>query len=208
MGNSKLAVPSFASHDSRSRAGQAVAGTINPVEFEFWHSVRIPGLQIIRTNRHEHAYPAHMHDALEVIWIRSGCGRLTTRNRTFDINAGEAGLVSPNEIHSACSRPGMEYVAIFIPLSLLQQIFDGFQFLKYCRFVGSMCKNLTELKIFCVEESFERNAWSAEGASEYQQRIHHTEHTAHRLIGLLGRDVLCIMIRIHKVPQWFVTGSE
>jgi AraC-like DNA-binding protein/mannose-6-phosphate isomerase-like protein (cupin superfamily) len=129
MRNAKLAVPSFASHDSRSRAGQAVAGTFNPVEFEFWHSLRIPGLQIIHTNHHEHAYPAHMHDALEVIWIRSGCGRLTTRNRTFDINAGEAGLVSPNEIHSACSRPGMEYVAIFIPLSLLQQIFDGFQFL-------------------------------------------------------------------------------
>ena len=129
MGNAKLAVPSFSSHDSRAGAGRAVAGTFNSIEFEFWHSVRIPGLQIIQTNRHEHAYPAHLHDALEVIWIRSGGGGLTTRNRTFEINAGEAGLVSPNEIHSACSRPGMEYVAIFIPLPLLQEIFDGFQFL-------------------------------------------------------------------------------
>jgi AraC-like DNA-binding protein len=129
MRNTRLAVPSFTSPDSRAGAGRVVAGKINQVEFEFWHSVRIPGLQVIHTNRHEHAYPAHLHDSMEVIWTRSGCGRLATRNGIFDINAGEAGIVSPNEIHSACCRGHMEYLAIFIPLSLLQQIFDGFQFL-------------------------------------------------------------------------------
>ena len=129
MRNTKLAVPSFAAQEPRAGTGRGVPGPTNAVEFEFWHSVRIPGLQIIHTNRHEHAYPAHLHDSLEVIWIRSGAATLTCRNCTFDIHAGEAGLISPNEIHSARSRPYMEYMAIFIPLPLFQHIFDGFQLL-------------------------------------------------------------------------------
>jgi len=119
---------------SSPAADGGAPGTIpgNPggVEFKIWCSRRIPGLEIVHTNGHEHRYPPHMHDSLEIIWIRSGDGWLTCQDRTFEVLSGEAGIVPPNEIHSGGSlRANLEYVAIHLPRALLQQVFRDFQFL-------------------------------------------------------------------------------
>ena len=101
------------------------------VEFRIWRSGLTPGLEIIHTNSHDHAYPPHLHDSLEIIWMRTGGGRLTCQNRCFDILAGEAGIVRPNEIHSGGGRgTNLEYVAVHLPRALLQPAFGHFQFLK------------------------------------------------------------------------------
>ena len=130
MRNANRANPSGIPLEVPAGTDGVIPAAAGPVEFEFWHSLRIPGLQIIHSNRHEHDYPAHLHDALEIIWIRSGSARLTCRDRTYEIVSGEAGIVPPNEIHSGgCSKPHLEYVAIHIPREILQQIFGSFQVL-------------------------------------------------------------------------------
>jgi len=112
---------------SPSAQDSADAGTMpgdaNAVEFKIWRSERVHGLEIIHTNSHDHDYPPHLHDTLEIIWIRAGHGRLTCQGRTFEIRAGEAAIIPPNEIHSGGgSRSNLEYVAIQLPRALLQQV--------------------------------------------------------------------------------------
>jgi len=103
-------------------SSEAEAGSgMQQVEFRIWRSARIPGLEVIHTNSHEHSYPPHLHDNLEIIWIREGEGRLICHQRPYEIRVGEAGLVSPNEIHSGGGRGArIEYVAIQLPQPLLQ----------------------------------------------------------------------------------------
>lgn len=101
-----------------------------PVKFSIWRSGCTPGLEVIHTNRHEHSYPPHLHDSLEIIWLRTGDGRLSCQNQIFDIRNGEAGIVRPNEIHSGGGLgSNLEYVAIHLPRTLLQADFGHFQFL-------------------------------------------------------------------------------
>jgi AraC-like DNA-binding protein/mannose-6-phosphate isomerase-like protein (cupin superfamily) len=100
-----------------------------PLKFNIWRAERIPGLEIIQSNRHEHAYPAHLHAAMEIIWIRSGNATLTCQNRTFEIAAGEAAIVPPNELHSGGSSGcHLEYVAFHLPRTLLHQVFCDSEF--------------------------------------------------------------------------------
>jgi AraC-like DNA-binding protein/mannose-6-phosphate isomerase-like protein (cupin superfamily) len=109
----------------------APAGEPQRVEFRIWRSERVPGLEVIHTNSHEHSYPPHLHDSLEIIWIRSGAGKLDCVQQAFDIGAGEAGIVRPNEIHSGGGRGNtIEYVAIHLPRSLLQP--GGRHFCQLC----------------------------------------------------------------------------
>jgi AraC-like DNA-binding protein len=99
----------------------AQGGEPRRVEFRIWRSDRVPGLEVIHTNSHEHSYPPHLHDSLEIIWMRSGAGKLDCLQQAFDIDVGEAGIVRPNEIHSGGGRgKTIEYVAIHLPRSLLQ----------------------------------------------------------------------------------------
>ncbi len=108
----------------------ASPGDTNAVEFKVWRSERVPGLEIIHTNSHEHDYPPHLHDTLEIIWVRAGHGRLTCQGGTFEIRAGEAAIIPPNEIHSGGgSRSNLEYVAIQLPRALLRQVSRDFRFL-------------------------------------------------------------------------------
>ena len=112
------------------RAQTAPVGEAAPVEFRVWLSGHIPGLEVIHTNSHAHSYPAHMHDAMEIIWIRAGEGRLTCQQRLFDIRAGEAGVVRPNEIHSGGGHGAtIEYVAIHLPRALFEHGGRHFQVL-------------------------------------------------------------------------------
>ena len=107
--------PGVATPDSGGGAAafEVEAGSgVQQVEFRIWRSTRIPGLEVIHTNSHEHSYPPHLHDTLEIIWIREGEGRLICHQQPFEIHVGEAGLVSPNEIHSGGGFGArIEYVA-------------------------------------------------------------------------------------------------
>jgi AraC family chemosensory pili system transcriptional regulator ChpD len=99
----------------------AVATEPIPVEFRIWRSERIPGLEVIHSNVHTHSYPPHLHDTLEIIWMRSGEGLLHCQNESFEIRTGEAGVVRPNELHrgGGCGLT-IEYVAIHLPRAVLQ----------------------------------------------------------------------------------------
>jgi AraC-like DNA-binding protein/mannose-6-phosphate isomerase-like protein (cupin superfamily) len=110
-------VPCAAAADSAPGPGSEA----RRVEFRIWRSATIPGLEVIHTNSHAHSYPPHMHDSLEIIWIRAGEGKLDCLQQAFDIRPGEAGIVRPNEIHSGGGRGNtIEYVAIHLPRSLLR----------------------------------------------------------------------------------------
>lgn len=96
------------------------------VMFNIWRSASISGLEIIHTNIHEHSYPRHMHDSLEIIWIRSGQGRLDCRSRTWEVLTGEALVIPPNEVHSGSGcQSNLEFMAIHLPRLLLQQVFPS-----------------------------------------------------------------------------------
>jgi AraC-like DNA-binding protein/mannose-6-phosphate isomerase-like protein (cupin superfamily) len=100
------------------------------VEFNIWRSGRILGLEVIDTNSHKHSYPAHMHDALEIIWIRSGVGQLKCQSASFEIQEGEAMVIPPNELHGGGgSGSVLKYVAIALPKVLIDRIFPDFKFL-------------------------------------------------------------------------------
>jgi AraC family chemosensory pili system transcriptional regulator ChpD len=108
----------------------AIVRDANAVEFSIWRSERILGLEVIHTNSHEHCYPPHLHDSLEIIWVRSGKGRLTCQNRSFDILTGEAAIIPPNEIHGGGgSGSNLGYVAIHLPRALVGQVFGDFKFM-------------------------------------------------------------------------------
>jgi AraC family chemosensory pili system transcriptional regulator ChpD len=119
--------------NARSVVSALVAGSsgapANAVEFNIWHSGRIPGLEIVHTNSHEHSYPPHLHDCLEIIWIRSGNARLTCQNRAFDLLTDEAAVIPPNEVHGGGgSGSNLGYVAIQLPRVLIDQVFSDFKF--------------------------------------------------------------------------------
>ena len=63
----------------------AQGGEPRRVEFRIWRSDRVPGLEVIHTNSHEHSYPPHLHDSLEIIWMRAGAGKLDCVQQAFDI---------------------------------------------------------------------------------------------------------------------------
>jgi AraC-like DNA-binding protein/mannose-6-phosphate isomerase-like protein (cupin superfamily) len=119
--------------NTRTAAAQTAFGTqlrqlpgdSPAVAFNVWRSRCIPGLEIVQTNVHEHSYPPHLHDSVEILWVRSGCGRLFCQGRQIDILTGEAVVVPANEVHSGgATRPDLEYVAIHLPSLLLQQVFE------------------------------------------------------------------------------------
>src|SRR5882762_9077764 len=95
----------------------------NAVEFNIWRSEQVPDIEIIHTNSHDHRYPPHLHDTLEIIWIRSGHCRLICQAGEYEIDAGEAGVVQPNETHSGGGLgTNVEFIAIQLPRRLLQQL--------------------------------------------------------------------------------------
>src|SRR5258706_49491 len=119
--------------NGRSCVSAFVAGSsgapANAVEFNIWRSGPIPGLEIVHPNSHEHSYPPHLHDCLEIIWIRSGNARLTCQNRTFDLLTDEAAVIPPNEVHGGGgSGSNLGYVAIQLPRVLIDQVFSDFKF--------------------------------------------------------------------------------
>jgi len=128
-------LPTRKAADDAAPADAAAPVAETRVEFKIWRSETIPGLEVIHTNSHAHSYPPHMHDSLEIIWMRSGGSKLECLQGAFPIGVGEAGVVRPNEIHSGGgSGHRIEYVAIHLPQSLLRP--GGRRFYALCDETG------------------------------------------------------------------------
>lgn len=96
----------------------AMAGRI---AFRTWSSRAVRGLEVVDTNQHIHRYPPHLHDALEVIWVRAGAVEIFCRDCAFQLAAGEACLVAPNELHGGQTTAGasFRFTAVMIPREVL-----------------------------------------------------------------------------------------
>jgi AraC family chemosensory pili system transcriptional regulator ChpD len=122
-------VPTVSSPKAVEEAGVPVREA-DGVEFNIWRSGRILGLEVIDTNSHNHNYPPHLHDALEIIWVRSGTGRLICQNHAFDLGNGEAVVIPPNELHGGGGLGSvLKYVAVTLPKALIDCIFPNFKFM-------------------------------------------------------------------------------
>jgi AraC family chemosensory pili system transcriptional regulator ChpD len=100
-----------------------VEGETRGVEFNVWRSGHIAGLEIIQTNVHGHRYPPHLHDTLEVIWVRTGRSLLTCQNQTFEVRDGEAVIIPPNELHGGGALDSaLQFIAIQLPRALVETV--------------------------------------------------------------------------------------
>jgi len=91
------------------------------VTFRTWSSRAVRGIDVVDTNPHVHHYPPHLHDALEVIWIRAGAAEMFCRDRVFRLVAGEACLIAPNELHGGQPATGgsVRFTSVLIPSDAL-----------------------------------------------------------------------------------------
>ena len=86
-----------------------------------------PDLCVVSAQDHVHSYPAHLHDCVELIWVHSGRGRITCRESTYRVRAGDVCLIAPNELHST-SIPASgrcTFTILHLPSRLYWQVFDG-----------------------------------------------------------------------------------
>lgn len=63
----------------------------------------------------------HWHGEMEIIYVKSGAGRITAGPETYDVTAGCIVPVLPSELHAIYGAEGvrMEYENIIFPLSIL-----------------------------------------------------------------------------------------
>lgn len=57
------------------------------------------GLDIVESSEHQHYYPLHLHEAMEIIWMRRGTAVIECRGQRHFLQAGEACVIRPYEIH-------------------------------------------------------------------------------------------------------------
>lgn len=101
------------------------------IRFSIWHSPHVRGLHVLRTNTHLHSYPSHLHDGMEIFWVRKGAAVVRSRDCDWPVSEGEAGIVPPAELHSAwCPAGRVQFDAILIPRPLLQGIIDDRELLR------------------------------------------------------------------------------
>lgn len=90
--------------------------------FRRWHSRWLPGLELMSRGAHEHWYPHHLHDALEITWVRFGTGVIEYRHRRYTLSTGDAFIIAPNESHAGGSGSDLfSYVTLHVSTALLNQ---------------------------------------------------------------------------------------
>lgn len=88
--------------------------------FHFWESAFIPGLNYTETSTHNIAYGAHLHEALEIIWVRYGESDFICRDRCYKVRSGDVLIIAPNTIHAGGSSfCGSSFTTLQIPKQLL-----------------------------------------------------------------------------------------
>jgi AraC-like DNA-binding protein len=97
------------------------------IQFSLWQSPFIPGLDVVVSSTHSHYYPLHLHEALEIIWVREGCAVFECRGRRVFLAAGDACAISPCEFHSGGSRGGspVSFCLIHVPPQVMPPEFPA-----------------------------------------------------------------------------------
>ncbi len=89
-------------------------------EFQFWQSQLVDGLHIIESSDHAMSYPEHLHDVLEIIWLKSGAGhvrqKVRQKRRSYFFHAGQAAVIPPHQPHSGEPLPGFSFYLLHIPV--------------------------------------------------------------------------------------------
>jgi AraC-like DNA-binding protein len=98
----------------------------DPVSFLRWESSSIPDLFFIDSTTHDFFYPEHVHDALEILWVRSGRAQVRCGGRRYCMQGGDAVVLAPNEVHAggACGRAHFRFATLHVPRRLLPLLLD------------------------------------------------------------------------------------
>ena len=96
------------------------------MEFRRWDSAVVPELFFLNTTEHDFFYADHLHDAMEILWIRSGSFELTYRGNRYPMQSGDAIIIAPNEVHAGgtCNRSRFTFASLHIPRKLMESRFD------------------------------------------------------------------------------------
>ncbi len=92
------------------------------LHFSLWRSPYVDGLDVVESSAHQRCYPLHLHEAMEIIWMQQGSGAIECRGRQFFLNAGEACVVSPYEIHgggAGLATGAIKFCLIHVPQRLI-----------------------------------------------------------------------------------------
>lgn len=95
-------------------------GPLSEIHFSLWRSPCVDGLEVVESSAHDSRYPWHLHEAMEIIWMRQGSGIIECRNQRRLLRAGEACVIRPYEPHcgGALGRNPMKFCLIHIPYGL------------------------------------------------------------------------------------------
>jgi AraC-like DNA-binding protein len=102
--------------------GNGDAELTTDLHFSLWRSPYVDGLDVVESSTHQRCYPLHLHEAMEIIWMRQGSGAIECRGRQHFLEAGEACIVSPYEIHgggAALSTGPIKFCLIHVPQRLI-----------------------------------------------------------------------------------------
>jgi len=102
----------------------------NVVAFRRWQSGFIPDLCFTETTEHNLVYGAHVHDLMEIIWVRSGSTDLMFRDRSYRMRPGDAVVIAPDEVHGggSCDSSGFSFSTLHVPRKVLELLF-GYNYL-------------------------------------------------------------------------------
>jgi len=111
-------------HRSFTSAQVVESSTPAPVAFRRWQSSFDPELFFCESSAHHIAYAAHLHDALEIIWVRTGEAQFLCRGRHYALRAGDAVMIAPNEVHAggACGPGHFSFSTLHVPRCLLAAV--------------------------------------------------------------------------------------
>jgi AraC-like DNA-binding protein len=97
------------------------------IQFSLWQSPFVAGLDVVVSSTHSHYYPLHLHEALEIIWVREGCAIFECRGRRVLLAAGDACAINPCEFHSggSCGGAPVSFCLIHVPQQVMPPEFPA-----------------------------------------------------------------------------------
>jgi AraC-like DNA-binding protein/mannose-6-phosphate isomerase-like protein (cupin superfamily) len=100
----------------------------HPVAFYRWESPFTPDLFFIESSDMQLSYPAHVHDVMEILWVRAGHAVLACRDRCYPMGPGDAVIIAPNEVHAGGSSglSHFSFSSLHVPRAAIAAL-AGFQ---------------------------------------------------------------------------------
>jgi len=114
-GSGETVVSKLGCNPAAEDAGDAQSSA--DIHFSLWQSPYVDGLDIVESSEHQRCYPLHLHEAMEIIWVRQGSGAIECRGRWHFLQAGEACVVSPYEFHRGGAQDSgpIKFCLIHVP---------------------------------------------------------------------------------------------